>query len=149
MTVDFEFKRAPAWKVATFAWKGPWKDARIRTEFEKVAKWARGKGFKTGKWIFIGSGERRFRVAIEIKGKGRGEGSIHLRTIPASRVASIVFDPDEVSPRVAYHGMTDWLRWRRKYKEIRGTGMYREVYNGNPWTDAKASAHTEVQVVVR
>jgi effector-binding domain-containing protein len=149
MVVDFGFKRAPASKVATVSWKGPWKDARIRSEFEKLEKWAKAKGFKTGTWIFSGSGEGSFRVAIEVKGKGRGSDNVHITTFPAARVATIVFNPDELSPRVAYHGMTDWLRWRRKEKEIKGTGAYREVYTGNPWKDKKASAHTEIQVIVR
>jgi hypothetical protein len=50
---------------------------------------------------------------------------------------------------VVYHGVTDWLRWRRKEKEIKGVGAYREVYQGNPWSDRKAWSHTEIQVVVR
>jgi hypothetical protein len=149
MVVDFEFKRAPAWTVATVAWTGPWKDERIRSEFEKLAGWAKSKRLRTGKWIFMETSSRHFRVAIEVRGKARGEGKVHLRKLPASRVAAIVFDPEELSPRVAYHGMNDWLRWRRKEKEIKSAGAYREVYTGNPWSDAKAFAHTEIQVLVR
>jgi hypothetical protein len=64
-------------------------------------------------------------------------------------VASVVYDPKVIEPRVVYHGLTDWLRWRRKEGEIRSVGDYREVYTADPWTDAKAYAHTEVQIVVR
>lgn len=149
MVIDFEFKRAPAWRVASVTWKGPWKDARIRSEFEKLARWAKAKRLRTGTWIFQEMGPGRFRVAIAVRGTSRGEGNVHFRTIPASRVAAIVFDPEELSPRVAYHGMNDWLKWRRKEKDIRSAGAYREVYTGNPWTDRKAFARTEVQVVVR
>jgi hypothetical protein len=60
-----------------------------------------------------------------------------------------VFDPEVVSPRVVYHGMTDWLRWRRKEREVRSIGQYREVYPGDPWRDKNAYARTEIQVVVR
>ena len=40
-------------------------------------------------------------------------------------------------------------RWRRKDKEIRRVLSSREVYSGNPWTDPKAWAKTEVQFLVR
>ncbi|MCI4317286.1 MAG: GyrI-like domain-containing protein [Thermoplasmata archaeon] len=149
MVVDFKFKRTPKYRVATFAWKGPWKESRIRSEFEKVAKWASQKGVRTGKWVFMEPGDKHFQVGVELKSKLRGEGDIHVTTLPAVRVASVVYDPDKVSPRVVYHGITDWLRWRKKDGEIKGVGAYREVYEGNPWTNAKAWANTDVQVVVR
>jgi effector-binding domain-containing protein len=149
MVVDFKFKRSPAYRVATFAWTGTWKESSIRSGFEKVATWAAKNGVRTGKWIFMEPSERHFQVAIELKSKVRGEGPIHVKTLPASKVASIVYDPDVVSPRVAYHGMNDWLKWRRKGKEIKSVGSYREVYDANPWTNAKAWANTDVQVLVR
>ena len=149
MTVDFKFKKAPAFRVATYTWTSDWSDKRTRKEFEKVARWAKAQGVRTGKWVFLSAGEGKFTVAVELKGKGRGEGDIHVKTLPASRVASVEFDPDVVSPRVVYHGLTDWLKWRRKQKEIASVGAYREVYDGNPWTDAKAWSRTDVQVVVR
>ena len=149
MVVDFKFKKAPTYRLATFAWTGPWKDARIRSEFEKLAAWAARRGLRTGRWVFLEPSQRRFVVGIEVKGTKRGEGPIHLRTLPAARVASVVFDPAVVSPRVVYHGLSDWLRWRRKDGEIKGVGSYREVYDGNPWTNARAWARTDVQMVVR
>jgi hypothetical protein len=45
--------------------------------------------------------------------------------------------------------VTDWLRWRKKDKTIRSVGMYREVYDGDPWREPRAWAHTDVQIVVR
>ncbi|MGI0132616.1 MAG: GyrI-like domain-containing protein [Thermoplasmata archaeon] len=149
MVVDFAFKRVPEYRLATFAWTGPWSDARIRREFEKVAAWAARKGARTGKWVFLEPSERKFVVGIEVKGKVRGDGPIHLKTLPATRVASVVYDPKVIAPGVVYHGLADWLRWRRKDGDIKGSGQYREVYRGNPWTDPTAWAHTDVQIVVR
>jgi effector-binding domain-containing protein len=149
MAVDFGFKRAPAYRVAAVAWKGPWSDARVRAKFQKVVSWARARHLRTGKWIFREPTMRSFEVAIEVRGKARSEGGVRVKTYPGARVVSVVFDPDVVSARVVYHGVTDWLRWRKKEKEIRSVGDYREVYAGSPWTDKKAYARTEVQVVVR
>jgi hypothetical protein len=59
------------------------------------------------------------------------------------------FDPTVVSPRVVYHGLSDWLRWQRKEKKIRSVVSYREIYEGNPWKDKRAWSRTEVQFVVR
>ena len=64
-------------------------------------------------------------------------------------MARIVFDPDMVEPRVVYHGLSDFLRWRKREGEIRAIGDYREVYPGDPWKDRHALAHTEIQTVVR
>ena len=148
MTVDFAFRKAPKYRVISFSWKGPWQEKRIQSEFEKLAKWAKERKLKTGKWIFLGS-EVKHEVAIEAKGKVKGDGRVRVKTLPASSVASITFDPEAVSPRVVYHGVTDWLRWRKKEKEIKSVLRYREVYGGNPWRDAKAWSHTTVEVVVR
>jgi hypothetical protein len=149
MTVDFEFARSPTYRVVSVSWKGPWSERRIRTEFERLARWAKERKLRTGLWIFREPGERSWEVAIEVKGHARSEGSIRAKTLRAVRVARVVFDPDVVSPRVVYHGLSDWLRWRRREKKIRSVGSTREVYRGNPWTDAKAWAGTEVQFVVR
>jgi hypothetical protein len=64
-------------------------------------------------------------------------------------VARAVYDPEIIEPRVVYHGLSDFLRWRKKDHEIRSVGGYREVYSGDPWKDTRAYAHTEVQVGVR
>ena len=149
MTVDFAFKKASGFTAATVSWKSAWSDARIRKEFESLAKWAQKGGLKTGRWMFRGDGESSFLVAIEVKGKFKGDGRVRAKTFPAERVASVTFDPNLVSPRVVYHGLTDWLRWRKKEGEVKRIGDYREVYNGNPWTDPKAWSKTDIQVVVR
>ena len=149
MVVDFELVRYPALRVLSFAWKGRWEERRIRREFERLARWAAQRRLRTGRWILLFSGNDRFRVALEVRGRVRGEGEITVRRLPPTRVARVRFDPALIPPRVVYHGLSDWLRWRRKDKSIRSAGAYREVYPGNPWTKAKAWAATEVQVVVR
>jgi DNA gyrase inhibitor GyrI len=149
MVVDFEFKRVPSIRVVSVRWKGPWKESKVRSHFEELARWAAKKRLRTGKWIFAEPGERQFEASLEVRGKVRGEGKIRTKTLPATRVAAVTFDPDSVSARVIYHGITDWLRWRKKEGEVKRTGAYREVYDGNPWTNARAWARTTVQVVVK
>jgi effector-binding domain-containing protein len=149
VVVDFRIKKVPAYRVASIAWKGPWNERRIRAQFDRVAKWARKNGLRTGAWIFREPGTRAWEVSIEIRGTARPESPIRLRTLPACSVASVVFDPDVVSPAVVYHGVSDWLRWRKRDKTIRSVGAYRERYDRDPWRNPKAWARTEVQVVVR
>ncbi|MGA8542322.1 MAG: GyrI-like domain-containing protein [Thermoplasmata archaeon] len=149
MVVDFKLKKAPAYRVASIAWKGPWNERRIRGQFDRIAKWARKSGLRTGKWIFREPGSRAWEVAIELRGKARATPPVRLRTFPATAVVSIVFDPDVVSPAVVYHGVNDWLRWRKRDKTIRSVGTYREVYDGDPWRHPKSWARTEIQVAVR
>ena len=150
MTVDFRFAKAPEMRLATVSWTGPWNERRIQKEFEGVAAWAAAKKLRVGKWVFMESPSmKKWTVGIEVKGGTRGDGKVRLRTLPAASVASVTFDPDVVSPRVVYHGLSDWLRWRRKDKEVKRVVSSRELYSGNPWKDSKAWAHTEVQFVVR
>ena len=149
MTVDFAFRKMPALRLATITWTGPWNETRIRREFERVDRWLRDRKVRGGRWVFMEPGDRRWTAGIEVRGTVRGDGSVRIRTFPASRLASVTFDPEAVSPRVVYHGLNDWLRWRKKDKEIRGVGPSREVYSGNPWKDRSAWARTEVQFVVR
>jgi hypothetical protein len=149
MVVDFEIKRTPGFRAVTTRWTGAWSDRRIRSEFEKLDRWCRERRLRTGNWYFYEPAERRWMVAIEVKGKARGEGATHIRSFPACDVAQVTFNPEEVSPRVIYHGLNDWIRWRRKDKTIRSVGAYRETYRGNPWKDRKAWGATTVQVVVK
>jgi DNA gyrase inhibitor GyrI len=151
VTVDFVLKRAPAYRVASVRFTGPYKETQIRSEWEGIARWAKAHGLRTGKWFFIegGSGPRyRFEVAVEVRGKAKGDRKVRLRTFPASPIASVTFDPDVVSARVIYHGLNDWLRWHKKDKTIKRARTWREVYTGNPWKDAKAWSHAEIQVTV-
>jgi effector-binding domain-containing protein len=149
MTVDFELKKAPSFRVAAIRWTGRYSEREIQKRFEEVERWARSQGLRTGRWIFREPASRVWDTAIEVKGKARSSGRVKVRTLPAGHVASVRFDPNVVSPRVVYHGLADWLRWRRKDKEIRSVLSYREVYEGNPWRDPHAWAHTEVQYLVR
>ena len=149
MTVDFEFKKMPKFRVVTASWKGPWNEKRIQKEFETLEKWAKAHKVRTGRWVFMEPGDRQWTVGLEVQGNVKGTGGVKVRSFPAARVAQAAFDPDVVAPRVIYHGLTDWLRWRKKDKEIRSAGAYREIYPGNPWRDKSAWAATTIQVVVR
>lgn len=150
MVVDFAFKKTPAYRVACIRWKGPWSDKRIRAEFSRLGQYARKGGYRTGHWFFREPGTREWEVALEIRSaKARPAAAIRLKTYPASRVASVVFDPEAVSPSVVYHGLMDWLRWRRKDGKVRSVGSSREVYDGNPYTDPKAWSRTDIQFLVR
>ena len=149
MTVDFRIRKAPSYRVASQRWKGPWSESRIHAEFRKVQAWAKAQGLRTGVWVFREPAERTWEVMVEVRGSARTSGPYRLRKVAASRVASVVFDPNVVAPRVVYHGISDWLRWRRKDGTIHRIGSYREVYSGDPWTNPKAWARTEIQVEVR
>lgn len=152
MVVDFQIRKAPAYRLATSTLRGSWpEDRTLRSEFEKVSEWAKGKGIKTESWLFREFSGRRWEVGVEIRASGpvRGDEGISIVSLPSSTVASVTFDPDQISPRVIYHGITDWLRWRRKEGEYRVSGPYREVYQGNPWKSEAAWAHTQIQVPVK
>jgi len=149
MTVDFAWGKSPSLRVATISWKGPWNERKIRAQFERVERWAKERRVRTGRWVFREPGDRRWEVGIEVNGQVRGSGPVRTRTLPASAVARVVFDPEVVSPRIVYHALNDWLRWRRKEKEIRSVVSSRELYSGNPWTDRRAWARTQVQFLVR
>jgi effector-binding domain-containing protein len=149
MTVDFVLKKTPSFRIAALRWTGPYSDREIQKHFEEVERWARARGLKTGRWIFREPASRVWDTGIEVRGRARSEGRVKVRTLPAGTVASVRFDPNVVEPRVIYHGLSDWLRWRRKEKAIRSVVSYREVYEGNPWRDKRAWSKTEVQFVVR
>lgn len=149
MIVDFELCKAPSYRVASIGRTGPWRKDNLRKEFRELTQWARKSGLRTGRWIFYHKGDRRWEACLEIKGSAVAAGRIRLKTLPSTYVARCIFDPDAVADRVIYHGLSDWTRWRRRYKEIRSVGGSREVYSGDPWTDARAWAHCEVQFLVR
>ena len=151
MVVDFAMKRAPKYRVASVRFMGLFNERRIRSEWEGLARWAKSKGLRTGKWFFCedGAGPRyRFDVAIEIRGAAKSEGKVRIRTLPASPIATVTFNPDDISPRVIYNGLEDWLRGRKQDKTIKRTRAWREVYTGNPWKDSKAWSRAEIQVFV-
>jgi DNA gyrase inhibitor GyrI len=151
MVVDFVIKRAPKYRVASVRFTGPYKERRIRSEWASLARWTESKGLRTGKWFFSeeGSGPRyRFEVAIEVRGHTKSDGKVRIKTLPASPIASVTFDPNVVSPNVVYHGLDDWLRWLKKNKKIRRARNWREVYDGNPWTNPRAWSRAEIQALV-
>ena len=151
MVVDFALKRAPKYRVASVRFVGPYQESRIRSEWENLAKWAKARGLRTGKWFFSedGAGPRyKFEVAIEVRGAARGDKKVRMRTFPASPIAPVTFNPEQISARVIYHGLSDWLRWRKKDKSIKRARSWREVYDGNPWSDPKAWSRAEIQVLV-
>jgi DNA gyrase inhibitor GyrI len=157
MVVDIELKSTPSYNVASIMRIGPYSGSNMmRAEFNQLVRWAKKKNIQTGKWLFYEldgpdkpDNKRRWEACLEIKGKARSQGKIKIKKLPPQRVARVVFNPDEVSARLVYHGLEDWLRWRKKYGELKEAGPSREVYTGNPWTDARAWAQTEVQVPVR
>ncbi|MGI0131923.1 MAG: GyrI-like domain-containing protein [Thermoplasmata archaeon] len=147
--MDFALKDAPSFRVASITRVGPWKEDNLRAEFGELTRWARRHRVKTGRWIFVEGGNDRWEACLEIQGRVAPEGRIRCRTIGATRVARVVFDPDTVSSRIVYHALRDWTRWRRKEGTIRAVTGTREVYTGDPWNDPKAWAHCEVQFLVR
>jgi hypothetical protein len=149
MQVDFRMARAPAFTAVSVDWSGPWNERRIRREFEGLSAWAKERRLRTGKWYFLEPGTRRWRVAIEVKGRVRGAGRVRARKFAATSVARVQFDPDRVSPRVIYHGLNDFLKSQRREKAIKSVGSYREVYTANPWTSASAWSSMCVEAVVR
>jgi effector-binding domain-containing protein len=149
MTIDFGFARVPSVRVAAISWKGPWNEAKIRGQFRRIDAWAKAHHVRTGRWIFREPGDREWETAIEVKGRVAGSPPVRLKTLRAATVARVVFDPNVVAPRVIYHGLSDWLRWRRREHEIRSVVSSREVYSDDPWKVARAWARTEVQFVVR
>ena len=149
MTVDFVLSNSPSYRVASIVRVGPWKEDNLRTEFEELERWAERQGVRTGSYIFVERGGNRWEACLEFKGKAKTEGRVRLKVLPATPVAKVVFDPDLVSSRIVYHGLSDWTRWRKKDGQIRSVEWPREIYPGNPWKDKKAWAHCEVQFVVR
>lgn len=149
MTVDFAFAKAPAYRVATLPPSKGWSENVCRPEFARLMAWAKKHHLRTGHWIFCGTADGGFRACLEIRGAAKSDGAVRIRTLPAASVARVRFDPDVVSPRMVYHGLNDWLRWRKKDKEIRGVGTTREIYDGDPWSDRRAWRNTTVEFVVR
>jgi hypothetical protein len=158
MVVDFVIRKAPGMKLAVRTIKGKWPgDKGLRTEFEAVYGWAKGKGLRTGKWVMWETGDwdkpasMKFMAAVELRTKNpvRGGKGMSVKSFPAVTVASVTFDPDVVSPRVIYHGLSDFLRSSRKEGKYREAGPYMEVYGANPWSSKRAWAHTQIAVPVR
>lgn len=150
-TVDFALRSAPSYRVASITRVGPWKENNLRTEFRELVSWARRQGVRTGKWIFVERDHDRWEACLELKGRGAAtpDGRVRLKRLPATAVARVSFDPEAISSRIVYHGLSDWVRWRRRDGTIRSVTGVREVYAGDPWSDRGAWSRCEVQFLVR
>jgi DNA gyrase inhibitor GyrI len=154
MVADIKVKQAPSYTVASLIHYGPHGPNMFRAEFNNLVKWAKRKKLRTGKWIMRWLDEPddkpaskvRSEACLEIKGKARLEGKIRIKKLAKHTVASVVFDPEKVSPRLVYSGIYGWLRWS-DFEATRSPA--REVYSGNPWTNPSAWANAEVQVPVK
>lgn len=149
MVVGFSIEKSPSYRVASVTYRGAWREDRLRASFREIAAWAKKHRVATGHWILLEGAERGWTACIEIKGSAKASGKVRIRTLPAATVASSRFDPEVVAPYVIYHGLMDWLRWRRKEGKIRRVLSSREIYLDDPWTNPKAWARTEVQFVVK
>jgi len=154
MPVDLKVKRAPSYTVASMMRVGPYSGNMLRSEFTQLVKWAKRRRVRTGRWIlfFIDEpgGRRplnklRSEACLQIKGRAVSEGKIRVKKLPAHKVASVTFNPNIRSPRLVYSGLYGWLR----YAGYKDAGLSREVYEGNPWTNTRAWANTEVQVPIK
>jgi effector-binding domain-containing protein len=149
MTVNFSFRRAPSYRVATLSRTGGWDEKKLRGQFKTLEEWAKKNHLRTGRWMFFEPNMRTFVAGIEVKGSATGKGKIRVRTLPATTVATVTFNPDDISPEVIYHGLNDWLRLRKKEKKIKKVLSAREVYTGDPWSGPKVWGKTEIQFVVK
>ncbi|MDA4129095.1 MAG: GyrI-like domain-containing protein [Thaumarchaeota archaeon] len=150
MVVDIRVKTAPSYTVASLSYRGEYPGQDIlRPEFDQLVKWAREKKIRTGKWIFNEPSERHWEACLEVRGRPRSHGKIRVKTLPKQLVASVKFDPDQFAARLVYHGISDWLRWRKKDGKYESVGSTREVYSGSPWSSGRAWKNTEIQFPIK
>lgn len=151
MVVEIKVKQVPSYNVASLMHVGPYGPNMLRAEFNQLVRWAKKRKLRTGKWFFYfldePGGRRppskvRSEACPEIRGKAKPEGKIRIKKLPRQRVASVKFNPDEVSPDLVYSGIYGWLNFAG-FKDV---GAAREVYADNPWTNRRAWANAEVQV---
>jgi DNA gyrase inhibitor GyrI len=154
LIVDIRVKKVPSYVVASLIHYGPHGPNMFRPEFDRLVKWAKKNKLRTGKWIMRWLDEPegkpaskvRSEACLEIRGKAKLEGKIKIKKLAKHTVASVVFDPEKVSPRLVYSGIYGWLR----YSDFEATrSPAREVYSGNPWTNSKAWTNAEVQVPIK
>jgi effector-binding domain-containing protein len=150
LVVDIIVKQTPSYKVASLERVGAEGSDPLRKEFSELVNWAKKNKVKTGRWIFYffeagRTPERyRFEACLEIRGNRKPEGKIKIKTLPKLTVASVKFNPEHVSPRLVYNGIYGWLDDNETYK-LAGS-FSREIYFGNPWTNAWAWQRAEIQV---
>ena len=159
MTVDIVIKKEPSYRVISKSFVGAYTGGDMgREEFRQLSSWIKEHGLKAGKWFFYElddpetpEGSRRWEACIEVheKPKAKIPKEFEAKELPAQLVASVVFDPDQVTTRLVYHGLEGWLQWRTKFGEYEEAGPTREVYPGDPWRSRKAWANVDVQVPIR
>jgi effector-binding domain-containing protein len=154
MVVDIVVKKAPSYRVISLERVGSEGTDPLRREFSELTKWAKSQKIKTGKWIFHfnETGRRdqyRLEACLEIFRKNvEPQGKIKSKTLPPLTVASVKFNPEQVSPRLVYNGVYGWLRENDEgYKSA--ANYSREIYFGNPWSDSWAWSRAEIQVPVK
>jgi len=154
MMVDFKVKTAPSYNVAYLTHVGDYSGQNMwRSEFSQLEKWAKKRGLRTrkrimyfiDKWGEKPKNKRRSVAALEIKGKAEPVGKIRIMKLPRHKVVSVSFDPNKISSDLIYHGLESWLE-SCNYKQ---TSRSRELYDGNPWKNARAYANCEVQVPIK
>lgn len=152
--VDFKVKTVPSYNVAYLIHFGGYSGQNMwRSEFSQLEGWAKRRRLRIGKrvmyfidkWGEKPNKKRRSVAALEIKGEAAPEGKIRIMKLPRHKVVSVSFDPNRISSDLIYHGLEGWLECST-YKQ---TARSREVYNGNPWTSARAYANCEVQVPIK
>jgi hypothetical protein len=148
MVPRFSFRSVPGFKVISVRWRGPHDDKRIRSEFERLAQWARTRDLRTGRWIFQEPGRRRWEVSLEVKGRTKGSGPVRVRTVSPSRVLRVTFDPEKVDMDALWKAAVGRIRHLRQRGTVGRAGVYREVYRGNPWTSPRAWARTNAQIIL-
>lgn len=148
---DFSLEKVPSSRVASIVHVGGWKEDHLRAEFRELTRWAKQHRIRTGRWIFVDvrASHRRWEACLEVRGAAVPEGRIRIKTLPASWVAKVVFNPEQVSSRLVYHGLNDWTKWRRRTREIRSVTSIREVFSADPWKVTSAWENCEVQYLVR
>lgn len=159
LTVDIVIKKEPSYTVVSKSFVGPYTGGdMLKDEFREVHNWVRKHGMKPGKWFFyelddpdLPEGSRRWEACIEVHGRPKAKlpKGLELKDLPAQLVASVVFDPEQVSIRLVYHGLEGWLQWRTKFGEYEEAGPTREVYSGDPWRSKEAWTNVDVQVPIR
>lgn len=154
MVVQARLKNAPSYSVASLMHVGPYRPDMLRAEFSRLMSWAKKRKLRTGKWFAYFHDEpggrrpaSKFRseACLEIRGRAKPEGKIRIKKLPKQRVASVVFNPNQISPDLIYGGLYGWVQ----YSGLRNAGPPREIYTSDPWKNARAWANVEVQMPVK
>ncbi len=83
-----------------------------------------------------------------MKGRPRGDARVHVRYLPRARVLRGFFNPEEADLTQLWGAVQSRLARLRSTGRIGRSGVYREIYRGNPWKDPGAWQRVEAQIVV-